>query len=625
MSFGVLSGMGLGMLWGVSLGVGWGGVLVGVSLGIALWGASLAVGSVFGALRLYEYPLWLFWAWALGRLDGRGRWLRLSPPFWHEVVVLPLPGGKAQVLALARQDRQAGLAAIAYLGAYRYKWARRAASEALTQLLLDDMAAARDLRAIAEVGQRLEWLPPEAHAQWKSLLGIVEKVAGEVEAALESDTAYNRAERYRETLRLLQGWQEGLAVADASLAPRLLPILQNWQSLVQAGLEAAEKAEWLPNPYIPGSPLRTGSPVFTGRVPLFRALEEELAAYAQQRPALLLYGMRRMGKTSTLNQFPLRLGRQVVPVIVDLQALGTLTSAKDFFYLLMQRAVEQAYRTRAVELPDPAEADDPYAAFLRWLDTADAVAERENLYFLLAIDEYEKLEWALQEGRLDERLLDILRHILQHRQRWVLLLSGLLTFDLLPVRWSDRLINLRALRVGPLTPAEARDLIHFPALMARGVHYLETAEDLLIRETGGHPNWLQAALREIVRTLNRERRLEVTPEDVQEALARVPQEVRGDFDYLWRKVPWKSSAGEEEVMAYQQVLAWVAVEPGITAATLRRRLPGAGTFVRKVLHFYADRDLLIREGEGYRWSIPLLARWLRARAAEDDLLDEGKK
>ncbi len=615
---GVLAVVLVGMLGSVA-----GGVLVGMVGGV-LGGMLIAGGTLIGVLRLYEYPLWLFWALALALMDSRGRFLAFSPPFWHEVIPLPLPGLLRHLLALARRDREAGLAAIAYLSAYRYPWARRVAREALTELILDDMAGAQNLTAIASLGGQLAWLPPEARAQWKSLLAALETVAGAVRAGLESDTAYNRALRYREALRHLRGWQEGLRLGEDPLAPRLLPILADWEAMLTAAMAEADRAAWLPNPYIPGSPLAANSPVFAGRKPLFAALERELAAYAQQRPALLLFGARRMGKSSTLNQFPVRLGPGVVPLKMDGQGLASVESNAAFLRALMQTAVEQAYRARAVELPEPdaaALAADPFDAFLRWLDAVERRVA-EDFVFLLAMDEYESLEAAIRKGRLDERVLDLLRHLLQERSRWLVLLSGLYTFDLLPDRWADRFINLRVMKIGPLTPEEARELIFFPDLMERGVRYDPEAVDRLISETGGQPNWLQAALKAIVERLDRERRLEVTPDDVKAALEEVPRMVPGDFRYIWRHVVAGTDRepAEDERIAYQRVLAWVAAEPGITADELRRRLPGHHALVFHTLIFYHEREMLIREGNGYRWAMPLLSRWLRDRAEAEGLL-----
>ena len=163
-------------------------------------------------------------------------------------------------------------------------------------------------------------------------------------------------------------------------------------------------------------------------------------------------------------------------------------------------------------------------------------------------------------------------------------------------------------------------LFLFPEMMERGVRYVDDAEGLLIQETGGHPNGLQAALREIVRTLNREHRLEVTPQDVQAALDRVPHVLAEDFAYLWYRVPWKPQADGDEVTTYQQVLVRIALEPGISPEALRRRRPDAARLVAQTLKFYQERAWLTREGEGYRWALPLLSRWLSARAVGEGML-----
>lgn len=53
---------------------------------------------------------------------------------------------------------------------------------------------------------------------------------------------------------------------------------------------------------------------------------------------------------------------------------------------------------------------------------------------LLCLENYEVLEQGIAEGRFDERLLMLLRNIIQHRRRIDLLLTGNRRIDELPPR-----------------------------------------------------------------------------------------------------------------------------------------------------------------------------------------------
>ncbi len=616
-SLGVLLGTSLGVLPGIVLGV-LGGLKNGLLSGSFVGG--ILLGSLVAMTRLYEYPFLALVAWALGRLDAEGRWVRASPPFWHEVIVLPLPGVEAQVLRLARRDPDAGLQAVEYLAAYRYAWARRVAARAALRMALEQAAAAHTLQDLAGLYARLKpWLRPEVRARWEDLVSRMETVTGKVRAALESDTAYNRYLRLQEALETVQGWREALRLAGDPLAGDLLPILQNWQALLEQAVAQAQREEFIPNPYVAGTPLAGNNPTFKGRRDLMRRLEAEFAAFATQRPALLLFGGRRVGKTSLIAQLPVRLGPEVVPLTLDMQSAAAVGSPQAFWERIMAEARKQALEHRGLTLPQPDPerlVRDPFAAFLHWLDAVEARAR--GVYFLLALDEYEKIQEALAEGRLNLRVLDLFRHLLQHRRQWLVLFSGQYTFDDLPLAWSDRFINVRYFPLGPLEEDAARELILRPIPEFAGrVHYSEEAVARLIAVTGRQPNWLQAALKALIRRLNQERRREVTLADVDWALAQVPREVSGDFRYFWETpLPFPDRLNDPETRrGYQEIVRTLALEPGISREDLQTRVSAAARpLVADTLDFFLRRYMLVEADGGYRWAFPLLEKWLRERA-----------
>jgi len=595
------------------------GGLVGVLWGV-LVGVSFALASLAATLRLHDVLLLLLpvQAWLLAWFDRRGRWLRFSPPFWHEVLVLPLPGVARHVTNLARHDRPRGRDAVAYLAAYHYPWARRVAAQVARQMLLDDMAQAQTLDALADLYERIRpWLLPPVRERWRDLVSQLETITGKVRAGVLSDTPANRVQRWEEALEAVQAWQQALQLSGDALAPKVLPVLANWANLLQAALEQTRQQVFLFNPYTAGTPLQTASAVFKGRQDIMRRLEAEFVAFQRQRPALLLFGGRRMGKTSLLLQLPKRLGPEVVPLVLDVQGLATVGSAAAFWQQVVDAARRAARQHRGLDLPSVdahALQQDPFDAFLRWLAAVEQAAPRS--YFLLALDEYEKIEEAIQAGRLDLRVLDVLRHILQHRRRWLVLFSGLYTFEDLPAHWSDRFINVRRLLVGPLEPDAARELVLRP-VPDFPVRYPEAAVQRLLHATGRQPNWLQAALYEIVTRLDDERRLEVTLDDVEAALARVPEKQAGDFRFLWDvPQPFPDRLSDPEVReGYQRILYAVAATPGISAEGLRQQVPAsAARLVGPTLRFFVARQMMVAEQGGYRWAFPLLEDWLRARA-----------
>jgi hypothetical protein len=84
------------------------------------------------------------------------------------------------------------------------------------------------------------------------------------------------------------------------------------------------KVAFPPNPYVIGVPL-TGESGFYGRGETFTAVEDAL--YAEQQNVIVLFGQRRIGKTSLLHQIARRVRstNRLVPVYFDLQGKERLT------------------------------------------------------------------------------------------------------------------------------------------------------------------------------------------------------------------------------------------------------------------------------------------------------------
>jgi len=82
-----------------------------------------------------------------------------------------------------------------------------------------------------------------------------------------------------------------------------------------------------------------------GRTDISAQIEQLLRD--QRRPPLLLYGQRRMGKTSLLNNLGRLLPNTIVPLFVDLQ--GPATRATDhagFLYNIARKMVDSAEKQR---------------------------------------------------------------------------------------------------------------------------------------------------------------------------------------------------------------------------------------------------------------------------------------
>ncbi len=86
-----------------------------------------------------------------------------------------------------------------------------------------------------------------------------------------------------------------------------------------------------PNPYSSGTPVQDEK-MFFGRREDLRALREKLSSMASNK-VVVLYGQRRMGKTSLIYQLAGKLAQDgYLPVMINMQLLSLKENAGQFLY-----------------------------------------------------------------------------------------------------------------------------------------------------------------------------------------------------------------------------------------------------------------------------------------------------
>lgn len=296
---------------------------------------------------------------------------------------------------------------------------------------------------------------------------------------------------------------------------------------------ARERAESLANPYVVGRPLTGASAsLYAGRDDVFAWLTENLDV-AGPPNALLLYGERRIGKTSTLYQLvegprgrSLRQGRarRLWPAYVDLQRLAGCRTDE-----WLRRLARDIYRQVAHQRPSRAMPrslageDSAYAAFDRALDHLEQHLPAGDL-ILLAVDELEQLRAGIDAGALDPAVASFLRSQVQHRARLALVFSG--SYGLLDDSWRP-IIDLTArYELRPLDFAAAATLIRAP--LAGELSYDDAAVEAIWRQTGGRPFPIQAICHRLVSRRNRQGRREpISADEVQAVLAEMAGDANG--------------------------------------------------------------------------------------------------
>lgn len=626
--FGAVFGMVLGIILGVAFGIKVGvkasvvaGMMIGAMFGMVVSavfsvkggvafgvvnGVMSSLSFVFSYCYIFVYIFEAPYSWLPSRVY-KGKGLKASPAMWDEVIWFPLPNLDLLLVKISKENLQDGLEAISYIASsLRQSWAAR---NAIIELTAHDIVSARTLPAIAEISKVLAWLPKNARADYMNFFPDVEQISQHAHAAIETETIYNYQEQLRLGLALIQRMNQSIAYENQyGFAESIIQTFQFWEKVFSDKLSEANSYKIIPNVYVAGSPLIKNSKSFKGRKDLFIVLSNELVNASGQRPALLLFGARRMGKTSTLKQLPVQLGPQIIPVSFDLQKASTVENAVGLFYLIAHEMVKSAYEERHTSLPELTKSQlesDPYLAFQEWLEVVEQ-ALGNNHWILLALDEFESLGDMKDAGRIDDRIFQLLRGIIQGHPRFTVMMSGAHTLEELPPYWSNYFINTKTLKVSPLLEVDAMELITRP-IEKFPLTYDQNAIDFLLYETGCHPNWLQLACRETVEKLNNEKRFHAKLEDVEYAVAKVPEVLAGDFRDLW--------LGYDSDDLKRSVLKTISKEEkGIEAVKLAKKFEDKSAEFQTALDFLLRRDMLINKGSVYTFRSNLLRRWVSKQA-----------
>lgn len=292
---------------------------------------------------------------------------------------------------------------------------------------------------------------------------------------------------------------------------------------------ASPDATIIANPYVVGRPLTGASAaLFVGRGDVFAWLAENIVGAARPN-ALLLYGRRRIGKTSTLYQLvegdrgrPLRQGdRPLKTAYVDLQRLAGRPT--DEWLRRLARDICNRINTSMLDrsVPDsPVAGESAYAAFERCLDRLEQTLPADEL-ILLAIDELEQLRAGIAAGTLSVELLPFLRSQIQHRARIIFLLCG--SPDLLDEFWRP-IVDLTARhQLETLSYEETMLLIRRPV---EGVLTFEpAAEEAIWQLSGGHPFLVQTVCHRLVSLVNRRHtHAAIQSQDVETVMRQIDRE-----------------------------------------------------------------------------------------------------
>nr|VFK58597.1 MAG: Serine/threonine protein kinase [Candidatus Kentron sp. TUN]VFK67478.1 MAG: Serine/threonine protein kinase [Candidatus Kentron sp. TUN] len=348
---------------------------------------------------------------------------------------------------------------------------------------------------------------------------------------------------------------------------------------------------------------------FVGRSELLGDLRG-LWLQSHGKPAVVLVGQRRIGKTSLLNKIQ-RDGlaeMRLHPLVINIQGS---TSAYDF---LTEVANGMA---NAIAEPRPAlERGEPYADFKQFL--SDIVSKLNGWRFLLMLDEAD----LIPQQHLGILMPGFLRTLMQDPRYPILLLfCGTHALKRIGREYDSILFNTAHMwrTVGYMSEAESREVLERPT---RGI--IEFAPATLTRAyhlTRGQPMLLQLIGATLIRQFNsavfadESRGNYVSPDDLERAVEEIiAQEGNAAFENHWND-------NDTKTRRVLSGLAWALDETnrpqldisGIEAALEEAKLSLPDRDLFEVLERLREEEILINHGATWRFAVPLYRRWIAWR------------
>jgi hypothetical protein len=596
---------------------------IGFSFNIHYLVLSLAAVFVGLSFRVWRPLLFFFFqaffntillVWDRSRLPEKGSLLYLHPAFWDELNYISWPRLDQYLVFVAQHNlplaRQAMLSLV-------YGRQRQAVYLAHLELAAQDMERLQRIQdlntLIAKMGNWPMVTP------MNSIVQRFTRIAKDVELAENQTTVFNTRTALANVREQVIELKHYLRYSQEPNAIRFLPAINHWHSLLTTRLDElariAENAKEIENPYVFGVPIKEYLGVFVGRSDVFNKIEQLLLA--PLRPPLFLYGQRRMGKTSLLLNLAHTLPSKILPLFVDCQALSGSKNYAEILYRMVNLMRISTKKANSQDIPplslENMPFDSPFLAFNLWLDQFDKILEKNNRMALIIFDEFETLDDIFWYSEIiPDDFLKFLRHIIQHRQNFRILISG--SHSLLEIeKWAGYLVNTQTIKLGYLQDKEARHLIETP-VRDFPLIYQPAAVKNILELTRGHPALIQMLCFELVQFKNNQplsQRYNASPEDVE---ACVPSALQNGV-FFFQDIRTQLQIDGLHMLAMLAQLGhygWISVD------AWRKAYPNNfDPNLQKIL----DRDLIEPVFEnGYSFQIELVRRWIEMHAQNNTLV-----
>jgi len=376
---------------------------------------------------------------------------------------------------------------------------------------------ATSLADLSQIPALISQLPPVRDAIRPEVIEALRRLGPISQNIAVARAASSRLNQLAAFARATEALEElGPFIEQTVVVPEkllLLRIRDHWRTLVaEAGGRLGEQVQHkrVVNPYVAGNPVKGG--LFVGRDEILGQLEE-LWLKTGQVDSLVLYGHRRMGKSSILQNLPHRLDPATNWVVdFNLQTVNR-SHTGSLLFDLASKMRDAVLRHPDVQIPATISAEwtvpeegafraNYQRAFNQWLDRLSPLVAGRR--FIIAIDEYELLEEAMAKNSLDAQLSSYLRGVIQSRDWFVLALAGLHTLqEQCHNYWHPLFASIKPRKVSFLSPAATRRLLTQPS-DDFPLDYTPDTLDAIYALTHGQPYLVQLIGHNLVARHNRQ-------------------------------------------------------------------------------------------------------------------------
>ncbi|OQY26673.1 MAG: hypothetical protein B6244_12975 [Candidatus Cloacimonetes bacterium 4572_55] len=385
----------------------------------------------------------------------------------------------------------------------------------------------------------------------------------------------------------------------------------NRKVLMEKIIQFVGRKKWekeISNPYIAGKPVSSDS-LFVGRKDVIKFIKDKLRGDGQEN-VLILYGERRMGKTSALY----RVMQEVFPdelcwIFIDIQGIANGKGATvDVLFYRFARKIRLSLKRQGKEKPHlPTKSnfsEDWRMTFEEYLTDVKVLINQPVIIILDEFDLLGKFESSYYE------IMDYMRSLIQHSGIGFII-AGTYKLREQAQTYQSTFFNIGLFqKIGLLSRENSDRLVTYP--VKKDVLYSENSLEEMWRVTAGHPYFIQKICREIVSRLNDYQRATVAYDDVKEIAEQI---IKDDDEGILRYWYETASQGERAVIRtiYESIDETTGEYPNFEIVKSKNVLDLSDAKLRGVIEKLEKRDLIrIDKRKGtYRFRASLMQIWLK--------------